>query len=315
MTGPLFIAVGICTYRRPHLAATLASVGAQVLPPGVALHILVADNDSTPSADAVVRQFAASHPVAITHLHAPGANVSLARNAVLAAAARFNLRHLAFLDDDEVASPGWIAALWRRRAETGAAVVLGPVQAIYRPDAPRWMVKARLHDVQPELGKDAVPKLGHTGNVLIDLAAPGLQDLRFDVARGRTGGEDTAYFGTARAKGATFAYAPEALVEEEVPQARARLSWLVRRRYRMGQTHASLSHPAPASRRGALAVLALAKAAGSIFLALPAVLTRAGRARAVMRAALHVGVVSAHLGGRRIEPYAPALSPSSRKVS
>jgi hypothetical protein len=81
----------------------------------------------------------------------------------------------------------------------------------------------------------------------------------------------------------------------------------------MGQTHASLSHPASAMRRGGLAALALAKVAGSVLLAGPALFTRAGRARTAMRAALHCGVFSAQLGAQQVEPYAPTTLPSEVK--
>jgi len=315
MSETIIIAIGICTYRRPHLALTLASIGAQALPPGIALHVLVADNDNYPTGSTAVQAFAALHPVTITHLHCPGANVSLARNALLEAAGHLQMRYMAFLDDDEVASPGWIAALWLRKTETGAVVVLGPVHAKYSPETPGWMAAARLHDLRPECGADGLPDMGYTGNVLLDLAAPALKGLRFDLARGRTGGEDTAFFNIARRDGAAFAYAPDALAEEEVPPSRARLGWLVHRRYRMGQTHASLSHPAPAHLRAALAALSLAKAAGAFVLAAPFLFSRAGRARAVMRSALHLGALSAHLGARRIEPYAPAIASLPRKAS
>lgn len=310
-TGQM-IAVGICTYRRPHLATTLASLAGQVMPRGTCLLVIVADNDETPSASGIVQAFTVAHSLPVLHVHCPSANISLARNAALETALQRGIRHLAFLDDDEVASISWLSALWRQHQDSGADVTLGPVLGVYGVEAPVWMARSGLHDTRPDRDAEGRPTMGYSGNVLLDLEAPALRGLRFDLARGRTGGEDYAYFHTARQRGATFAYAPEALAEEEVPAARARLGWLLLRRYRMGQTHASLSHPASAARRAGLAALALAKVAGSVLLAGPALLTRAGRARTAMRAALHCGVFSAQLGAQQVEPYAP--SPLSSEV-
>ena len=44
------LTVCVCTFRRPSVADTLRSIRAQALPAGIALRIVVADNDDTPSA-------------------------------------------------------------------------------------------------------------------------------------------------------------------------------------------------------------------------------------------------------------------------
>ena len=54
------------------------------------------------------RQLAAEAPFPVRYVHEPAAGVANARNAALAAA-RGDL--IAFLDDDEEAAPGWLAAL------------------------------------------------------------------------------------------------------------------------------------------------------------------------------------------------------------
>jgi succinoglycan biosynthesis protein ExoM len=295
MTGAL-ITVGLCTFRRPQVAATLASLRAQQLPDGLTLQVIVADNDDTPSAQAVVMASGGAR-----YIHAPARNISLARNAILDAVEG---PWLAFCDDDERLDPGWIAALWRQAQATGAAVVLGDVRAHYGAGAPEWMRRGGVHDTRPECDLQGRLKGGYTCNVLMNLADPGLAGLRFDPARGRTGGEDTAFFAAARDLGVVFAHAPDALAVEDVPDDRATLGWLLRRRIRMGQTHASLiGAGAGWPRRVRMALLATAKMAacgGMAFGALPRPLARN---RAIMRGALHFGTVSGLLGGRMIVPY------------
>jgi succinoglycan biosynthesis protein ExoM len=302
MSGP-HITVGICTFRRPQVAATLASLQAQRLPEGMTLRIIVADNDDTPSAAAIVA--AAGGTVPVCYLHAPARNISVARNAVLDAAGE---GWLAFADDDERLDPGWIASLWQEARATGAAVVLGDVRARYGAAAPAWMRRGAVHDTRPERDAQGRLKAGYTCNVLMNLADPRLAGLNFDPARGETGGEDTAFFAAARDLGVAFAHAPGALAEEDVPDNRATLGWLLRRRMRMGQTHASLiGAGAGLPRRLRLASVALAKMAACGALALATLPAPLARNRAVMRGALHFGTASGLLGGRTLVLYrAPA---------
>ncbi len=305
MTGATVI--GICTFRRPELAATLAS-----LRDAAAQTIIVADNDDTPSAAALA---AAPHPVPLRYLHAPARNISVARNAILDAARADGARFVAFLDDDEVALPGWLAALQARQAQTGAAAVVGPVVAVYGPQAPAWMRRSAIHDTRPEVDATGAVTNGYTCNTLIDLDAPALQGLRFDPARGRTGGEDTAFFRAVAAAGGRIVAAPDAILHEAVPASRATLRWLLQRRYRMGQTHGSLLGVRDPSRdpsRAAALALATAKAAACLAAAGLRGFDAAGRNRALVRGALHAGVVAELLGLSRLEPYGTSTAGGGR---
>ncbi len=309
MMGPS-IAIGVCTFRRPQVAATLASLQAQRLPDGMALQIIVADNDDAPSAQAVV--MASDGALRIRYVHAPARNISVARNAVLDAADAVGVQWLAFADDDERLDPGWIAALWRKAQDTGAGVVLGNVRARYGTAAPDWMRRGAVHDTRPERDMQGRLKGGYTCNVLINLVDPGLAGLRFDPARGRTGGEDTAFFAIARDLGVVFAHAPDAMAEEDVPDNRATLGWLLRRRMRMGQTHASLiCAGAGLPRRVRLAVVAGTKMVACAGMALMKLPDPLARNRALMRGALHYGTVSGLLGGKALILYgAPDAAPA-----
>src|SRR4051794_4289515 len=86
MSETIRVDVGVCTFRRAAVAETLASVGAQALPDHIRLRVIVADNDETPSAEAVVRAAAEAYGLDLVYVHAPSRNISLARNACLEAA-------------------------------------------------------------------------------------------------------------------------------------------------------------------------------------------------------------------------------------
>lgn len=298
------IAIGVCSFRRPQLIETLESLERQVLPAGTRVTIFVADNDETPSAAGLVAEAAQRFDTELVYLHCPARNISVARNGVLNAVAAAGIEMLAFIDDDERAAPDWLAGLLRRIEQGGAEAVLGPVAAAYAPEAPGWMRKSKVHDTRPELDAAGHARSGYTCNVLLDLSAPAFAGRRFDLGRGRSGGEDTAYFKAAMDQGARIVCAPDAVLSEDVPADRAKLGWLLRRRFRMGQTHASLisvgaSGPTRA-RQAAIAGLKVSACAGLALLRLP-VTDR--RNLALMRGALHLGTVSGLLGLRPLILY------------
>ncbi len=289
--------VAVCTYRRPSLEATLRSLASQQLPAKTRMRVTVADNDETPSAQAMVERLGAELGLDLAYVHAPARNISIARNACLEAA-RSPL--LAFIDDDEEASPTWLGSLLRRLEETGADVVFGPVDAVYQDDAPRWMQTAELHSIRPVDRPGRGIETGYSCNVLF--RRDRLNGLAFDPELGRSGGEDTMFFHQMRARGAALDYAPGALVTEIVPASRARLGWLVKRSFRTGQTHARLLK---AQRRSSVGEALIASAKAGYCAALTALnaFSPARRSRALVRGALHCGVVGSLLGFADLRLY------------
>jgi succinoglycan biosynthesis protein ExoM len=297
------VIIGICTFRRASIRETLASL-AGLARPASPVSIIVADNDDSPTAAAMIAECAAMHPFPIRYIHAPACNISVARNAILEASLAAGARYLAFLDDDETVAPGWLTGLLLQQDFTGAAAVVGPVCAAYGPTAPGWMRKGQVHDTRPEIDGVGRVKEGYTCNVLLDLGAPALRGLRFDPMRGRTGGEDTAFFRGLSAQGGVIVAAPDALVHEAVPAERANLQWLLRRRYRMGQTHGSLIAGGREGRaRVAAFALAAVKAGACLGLAGLRFFDPLARNRSLMRGALHLGVVAELAGFNRVEIY------------
>ena len=289
----------ICTFRRPFLARTLRSI-AQLANGGHELRIIIADNDHEPSARTLVDELRLELPFPLTYVHAPAANICVARNACLDHA---DADFVAFVDDDELVTPGWIAALMDKATVSGAAAVLGPVRALYGPDAPRWMAEGDFHSTLPVF-VGGIIRTGYTCNVLIRWRAP-FSALRFDPALGQSGGEDTAFFYRLTALGGTIAYAPDALVEEPVPPERATMAWLVRRRLRFGQTHGMLH---AGSRARALAIVAAKVGYCGVLTALTA-FSPVLRRRNWLRAVLHVGVAGGILGLRQAAHYGQSARP------
>ncbi|WP_299885227.1 glycosyltransferase [uncultured Ruegeria sp.] len=301
------IAVGVCTYQRTSLMDTLTTLEHQNLPNGTKLSIIVVDNDASPSARSIVDEFAAASRHQVIYRFAPAGNIAIARNAALEEAELQGLRAFAFIDDDELAPPNWLSDLVVRLADADADVVVGPVRAGYGPEAPRWMRALRIHDTTPELGADGRPIAGHSCNVIMDLGSDALAGRRFDLDRGVSGGEDTAFFKEAVEHGARIAFAPHAQLEEPVTPSRATMSWLMRRRFRMGQTHGSLlrQHGRGSVRLRALP-LAVAKVIYCVFFALITAPSAARRNANLLRGALHCGTIASLIGVQDITVYGEA---------
>lgn len=301
------IDIAVCTFRRPALEHTLRSLAAIEVPENCSVRIIVADNDGVSSASGLVDALRSELPFAIDYVHCPAANISIARNACLDHS-RGEL--LAFIDDDEIASPGWLARLTERMSETGADVVLGPVKATYATPAPQWMQRADIHSTRPVWVSGEI-KTGYTCNVLMRLTSAALAGRRFSLSLGKTGGEDTEFFTLATQAGARIDFAADAWVFEPVTAGRATFGWLAKRRYRMGQTHGRLiAGRTQGARRIAQVGLAGAKfvvcaAASAITVFSP---SRSNSYR--LRAVLHAGVVSGLAGVREIEQYGMTEVPS-----
>lgn len=286
----------ICTFRRVSVVDTLRSVAAQDVAAGVIGAVIVADNDERPSAHDMVLEVGNELSLPIRYVHAPARNISVARNACLDAA---TAPLLAFLDDDEVASPGWLSALLATMAAEDAPIVLGPVRALYTADTPAWLSLADQHSTAPARRRDGTIDTGYSCNVLFRHAAVG--DARFDPRLGRTGGEDDVFFNRLHRAGNRIAFAAEAWVEEPVPAHRARLGWLLRRSFRNGQTFGRIQ--GERGRGGVAVVTAVAKAAVCGAGAAATCWSQSRWRRAAVRGALHVGVVAQALGKSDLELY------------
>ena len=117
------LSIGIATYRRPDMLRECLDSLAPQLTEGVEL--LVVDNDPGASAQETVEGYGRPD---IRYAHEPKPGVVQARNRAVRDSAG---AYLAFIDDDEVARPGWITALLRH-VEMGVAASFGMVVPRYR---------------------------------------------------------------------------------------------------------------------------------------------------------------------------------------
>lgn len=222
------ISVCIATYHRPAgLGRLLRSIETQQgeLPP---FEVVVVDNDEVGSAECIWRGFA--ERLNTRYVVEPIRGIASARNrSVLVSQGRY----LAFIDDDEEASPNWLATLYAQAIRCDADAVFGPVVTKFERSPPGWIRDCSVfqHPV-PADGTTVPLDMTRTGNALVRRAALPDQTAPFDSSL--IGGSDSVMFGRMIGCGAKCIAATQAVVFEHCPIARANAAWVIRGRFLYG---------------------------------------------------------------------------------
>lgn len=228
------VAILMPTLRRPDsLERALRSLFAQTGVSDRVQRIVVVDNDPAASARDRVESLKPACPWPLVYVSEPTPGVARARNAGLAAT---DAPLIAFLDDDEAASPDWLSALLAAQAQTGADAVFGPI-AGRAPEAAEWL-KPYLERF---FGREGPAQTGIVdapwgcGNSLLVRATALPGAAPFSTSADQTGGEDDLLFSGLKARGGTFGWAADAWVEEFAPPHRATLNYTLARAFAYGQ--------------------------------------------------------------------------------
>lgn len=228
------VAVVIPTMRRlESLTRALRSVFAQQGVAGQLREIVVVDNDPEASSRETVEALRPEAPVPLIWTHAPRPGVATARNTGLAAT---SAPLIAFLDDDEAASPAWLAALLRAQEASGADAVFGPIRGRV-PEGTGWTTPY-LERFFGRQGPDRDGVLDHAhgcGNSLLVRATALPGDQPFHVGSDQIGGEDDVLFAALETRGGRFGWAADAWVDEFAPPHRATLRYALTRAFAYGQ--------------------------------------------------------------------------------
>lgn len=228
------VAVIVPTMRRPDsLRRALASLFAQTGVSGRLDAIIIVDNDPAGTAADAVAALIGDSPCPLIYRHEPRPGVATARNAGLSMT---DAPLIAFLDDDEAASPGWLGALLQAQAGTGADVVFGPIAGRV-PDGTGWATPW----LERFFGREGPARTGlidhpyGCGNSLMVRASALPGRTPFDAAADQSGGEDDVLFAALKARGGRFAWAADAWVEEFAPPHRATMRYALARAFAYGQ--------------------------------------------------------------------------------
>jgi glycosyltransferase involved in cell wall biosynthesis len=255
-TAAARLAVLIPTFRRPdHLIRTLSSI-APMLAEHDAVFVIVENDAQGRDGAKAAAQFleSGSWPGLVLVAIAPG-NCN-AYNAGLGAVLDWmpGAQEVAICDDDETASPGWLAELTSVRDDTGADIAGGPQTPVF-PDGALPIIHPVFRPAHSKTGP--VDMLYSSGNALIGrhvlevMARPWLDPL-FNF----TGGGDTDFFTRCKQAGFRFAWSAEAELHETVPARRLEADWLRARALRNGALSTIIERRAKPGRLGRLLVLA-----------------------------------------------------------
>lgn len=224
--------IGIPTFRRPELLTSLiVSLARMDHVPKCRVRIIVVDNDVDGSAADAASKIATNLGLDLAYIIEKDRGISQARNRILGSAKG---DYLAFLDDDETVTSGWLRHMLNAIDRFDADVVFGPVKGVLPMAAPQW---SRMHPCFNPTVKPTGARLtfGGCGNVMMKAQWIADGRFRFDPKFSFTGGEDTDFFYRLSKAGAKMVWASNAVVFEHVPPERLTVTWVTRRAFRSGQ--------------------------------------------------------------------------------
>ena len=225
----LKISVCVCTYKRPQLLVKLLDSLYEQSFPLNEFEVIVVDNDLSGSARRVVEESMQLHPaLEVSYDIEPVQGISYARNRTVALA-RGEL--LAFIDDDECANQCWLQDLVHTMDACNADAVLGPVVSQYPVATSAWVIRSGFFD-RPRFVTGTVirSEACRTGNALVMAAkVKSRQPKPFDDCYAQTGGEDQDLFRWLEDQGCRFVWCDQAVVQEEVPEDRLSLGYMLER--------------------------------------------------------------------------------------
>lgn len=234
-TSAPHICVCVLTYKRPDgLSKLLDGIAEQQSGGLFTFSVVVVDNDSQRSAEALVTNYACRGAMPVAYHVEPEQSICRARNlAVEKAAGDF----VVFVDDDEFPVRDWLLSLYRTITSSNVAGVLGPVKRHFETPPPAWLLRGGFYE-RPTHPTGFVIGLAEarTGNVILHKWLLEKHAPPFDTRLHRGG--DTDFFRRMMELGYTFTWCNEAVVFETIPPVRWSRRFMVKRALLRGSINA-----------------------------------------------------------------------------
>ena len=237
--------VVICTHDRAELIGRgVEAALSEALPAGV--DVLVVDNASTDGTPALLADLARRHAPSLRVVHEPELGLSAARNRALA---EMRADVVAFLDDDALPRPGWLAALLAPYADPRVACVGGRILLSFLLPPPPWLTPPLFPALSAfDLGEEPRRvRYGHENypygaNISFRVGAARAQG-GFSTHVGLRGGrqlqhEETDLCYRLERAGCEIHYTPGAVVDHCIAAERLTPAWFLGRHRQGGQSAA-----------------------------------------------------------------------------
>jgi succinoglycan biosynthesis protein ExoM len=311
----LRISVQIMTFHRDAgLRRAVKSVLAQRGVDSKSIEILIVDNSAEGSARTTVEELtrdAAQVGFTMRYVNETRPGIAQARNAGIRNA---GADLVAYIDDDEEAAPDWLARMLAVMEQYQADAVGGPVLPIFEdgrpPNDPFW---GWIYDYDEKVPSGSTYRATGTGNCLFYKSRCCPTDAPFDPALGLTGGSDTRFFYTMKAKGCRVVWCAEGIVHEYVPLARTQLAYGLRRRMRQSQLFLqTYSWSNPPNWRAITKWMAIGALQMAVYSPLSLAMWWRDRSRAQRYLALVYGGMGKVFWTPRFTPMAYGLRPRAR---
>jgi succinoglycan biosynthesis protein ExoM len=233
------VTIGIPTYKRPAmLEKLLQSIFSCRVDPSLVskVDIVIVDNDAEKTAEStVVRLLNDCPPLFQMHYcDFPIKGLSNVRNEIINKAIEKDPDFILFVDDDEYVVEDWLTAhvstIVRNRGDFAMGPVIPEFEKKVSADIAQWFGHYTFEDQRSLDFMDS-------GNLIMRTKFIKETELRFDPRFNTLGAEDS-YFGvSALKKGASIFFAKGAIAYETIPEKRATLAWLYKRRFRGANTY------------------------------------------------------------------------------
>jgi len=219
----------ICTYKRnDSLDRCLSSFVELSRFDFVTIYVI--DNDPNGSA----REIVAAKFTTFHYINEKRKGISFARNnAISTGRGKF----IAFVDDDEVVSEGWLSNSIKFLDENECDVMFGGVKTIYPSSVDGWIKELDAFKSPSHLHGEAIESSG-AGNVFIRRGCLLESGCRFDPKFSFTGGEDSMLFRQLNKLGFKLLWNNMIWIDEYVEGNRLNEKYLLLRAYRDGQCYA-----------------------------------------------------------------------------
>lgn len=232
------VTLAVLTYHRPRrlpltiqaLLEQIASLPAE-LSAKVAVDVTVIDNAPEPEAEHIV----ALDPGTISYHHEPTPGISAARNRALDESSDY--RVLIFVDDDIIPEPRWLQRLLNLWLNDSCQGVVGHIQPEFMGPVDPWITAGRFF-VRPQRPTGTEVPAAASNNLLLDLDFVRAHQLRFSLALGQIGGEDSLFTRQLISHGGRILWCNEAKAKDPVPDERATRGWVRQRSIRVGTSEA-----------------------------------------------------------------------------